>query len=228
MFLWGDLENQTRLKKISLGEAGCGNWQFANILYVLTSPYLPPQDGFPIRIKAVHIVNEPRIFKGIFAIIKPFLKEKIANRVSDDPTKDTFCFCFLIGDIYKFNCDISNLILVYYSCPGTINLESSVNSPFCEGETNKNITFDNRESKARIVISELPCSVINQMFSYPGLSIVNQHYILHVRGHGKGSSLGRWWRRVMEISHYSSLGFKILFKPSHLPNLLSCCIKCVE
>lgn len=38
------------------------------------------QDGFPIRIKAVHVVNEPRIFKGIFAIIKPFLKEKIANR----------------------------------------------------------------------------------------------------------------------------------------------------
>ncbi|XP_074173715.1 alpha-tocopherol transfer protein-like isoform X3 [Rhinolophus sinicus] len=40
------------------------------------------QDGFPIRIKAVHVVNEPRIFKGIFAIIKPFLKEKIANRRS--------------------------------------------------------------------------------------------------------------------------------------------------
>ncbi|XP_038606597.1 alpha-tocopherol transfer protein-like isoform X2 [Tachyglossus aculeatus] len=38
------------------------------------------QDGFPIRIKAVNIVNEPRIFKGIFAILKPFLKEKIANR----------------------------------------------------------------------------------------------------------------------------------------------------
>ncbi|XP_036900021.1 alpha-tocopherol transfer protein-like isoform X1 [Sturnira hondurensis] len=38
------------------------------------------QDGFPIRIKAVHVVNEPRIFKGIFAIIKPFLKEKIASR----------------------------------------------------------------------------------------------------------------------------------------------------
>ncbi|XP_075384834.1 alpha-tocopherol transfer protein-like [Tenrec ecaudatus] len=38
------------------------------------------QDGFPIRIKAVHVVNEPRIFKGIFAVMKPFLKEKIANR----------------------------------------------------------------------------------------------------------------------------------------------------
>ncbi|XP_077473579.1 alpha-tocopherol transfer protein-like isoform X4 [Stigmatopora argus] len=40
------------------------------------------QDGFPVRIKAVHVVNEPRIFKGIFALIKPFLKEKMAQRVS--------------------------------------------------------------------------------------------------------------------------------------------------
>ncbi|KAG8439510.1 hypothetical protein GDO86_005637 [Hymenochirus boettgeri] len=38
------------------------------------------QDGFPIRIKAVNIINEPRIFKGIFAILKPFLKEKIVKR----------------------------------------------------------------------------------------------------------------------------------------------------
>ncbi|XP_062871634.1 alpha-tocopherol transfer protein-like [Trichomycterus rosablanca] len=38
------------------------------------------QDGFPIRIKAVNIINEPRIFKGIFAIIRPFLKEKMAER----------------------------------------------------------------------------------------------------------------------------------------------------
>ncbi|XP_043945947.1 alpha-tocopherol transfer protein-like [Protopterus annectens] len=38
------------------------------------------QDGFPVRIKAVNIINEPRIFKGIFAIIRPFLKEKITNR----------------------------------------------------------------------------------------------------------------------------------------------------
>ncbi|XP_018430175.1 PREDICTED: alpha-tocopherol transfer protein-like [Nanorana parkeri] len=38
------------------------------------------QDGFPIRIKAVNVINEPRIFKGIFAILRPFLKEKIVNR----------------------------------------------------------------------------------------------------------------------------------------------------
>ncbi|XP_063815627.1 alpha-tocopherol transfer protein-like [Pseudophryne corroboree] len=38
------------------------------------------QDGFPIRIKAVNVINEPRIFKGIFAILRPFLKEKIVKR----------------------------------------------------------------------------------------------------------------------------------------------------
>ncbi|XP_057636728.1 alpha-tocopherol transfer protein-like isoform X2 [Chionomys nivalis] len=55
------------------------------------------QDGFPIRIKAVHIVNEPRIFKGIFAIIKPFLKEKIANRMVV-PSFNTACSsCFPVS-----------------------------------------------------------------------------------------------------------------------------------
>lgn len=51
-------------------------------VYVLFLVFFYIQDGFPIRIKAVNIINEPRIFKGIFAIIKPFLKEKMAERVS--------------------------------------------------------------------------------------------------------------------------------------------------
>ncbi|XP_067856912.1 alpha-tocopherol transfer protein-like [Heptranchias perlo] len=38
------------------------------------------QDGFPMRIKTVNVINEPIIFKGIFAIIKPFLKEKMTER----------------------------------------------------------------------------------------------------------------------------------------------------
>lgn len=69
--------------------------QFADTAHLLTFPSLSPQDGFPIRIKAVHVVNEPRIFKGIFAIIKPFLKEKIANRVSDDPIDLRYFFLLL-------------------------------------------------------------------------------------------------------------------------------------
>jgi len=69
--IWGPEED---LKE----EGSCG--QSVGAPRVLISPSPPLQDGFPIRIKAVHVVNEPRIFKGIFAIIKPFLKEKIANR----------------------------------------------------------------------------------------------------------------------------------------------------
>lgn len=95
--------------------------------HVLTSPSLLLQDGFPIRIKAVHVVNEPRIFKGIFAIIKPFLKEKIANRVSDDS--------FNLILLFLLPCDINKLLLVYYFCPGMVNLERTdlqINDLFCE------------------------------------------------------------------------------------------------
>jgi len=34
-----------------------------------------------MRLKALHVVNEPSIFSTIFAILKPFLKEKTVNRV---------------------------------------------------------------------------------------------------------------------------------------------------
>lgn len=54
------------------------------------------QDGFPIRIKAVNIINEPRIFKGIFAIIKPFLKEKMAERVTSAPGFSHFLLLLLL------------------------------------------------------------------------------------------------------------------------------------
>lgn len=135
------------------GEAGCGNRQIANTPYVLTSPSLPPQDGFPIRIKAVHVVNEPRIFKGIFAIIKPFLKEKIANRVSDGPTNLRY-FTFVSASLFvtSTNLIVTSINLVYYLCPGTIHLEITMNNTSYEVKKNKNIIFGNRESKARIVI----------------------------------------------------------------------------
>ncbi|XP_066268219.1 alpha-tocopherol transfer protein-like [Branchiostoma lanceolatum] len=38
-------------------------------------------DAFPIRVKEIHLLNEPMVFNAIFAIIKPFMSEKMRNRI---------------------------------------------------------------------------------------------------------------------------------------------------
>nr|XP_006822514.1 PREDICTED: alpha-tocopherol transfer protein-like [Saccoglossus kowalevskii] len=38
------------------------------------------QNAMPIRIKGMHYVNEPRLFDAVFAVVRPFLKEKLKNR----------------------------------------------------------------------------------------------------------------------------------------------------
>lgn len=39
------------------------------------------QDSFPMRFKAFHILHEPFYFDAFLALIKPFMSEKIRNRV---------------------------------------------------------------------------------------------------------------------------------------------------
>lgn len=40
------------------------------------------QDAMPIRLKQVHIVNQPFIFNMVWTLFKPFVKEKLNKRVS--------------------------------------------------------------------------------------------------------------------------------------------------
>ncbi|KAG7207506.1 hypothetical protein KM043_009138 [Ampulex compressa] len=39
------------------------------------------QDAMPLRVKNIHIVNQPYIFNMVFALFKPFLREKLKNRI---------------------------------------------------------------------------------------------------------------------------------------------------
>lgn len=39
------------------------------------------QDSVPLRIKNIHVLNQPYIFKMVFALFKPFLREKLRNRI---------------------------------------------------------------------------------------------------------------------------------------------------
>lgn len=40
------------------------------------------QDAMPLRLKEVHMVKQPFIFNMVWTIFKPFIKEKLKNRVS--------------------------------------------------------------------------------------------------------------------------------------------------
>ncbi|KFU88051.1 Alpha-tocopherol transfer protein, partial [Chaetura pelagica] len=77
-----EIETQRKGVKVIFDLQG---WQFAhafqispavakNIAAVLT-------DSFPLKVRGIHLINEPLFFHPVFALIKPFLTEKIKERV---------------------------------------------------------------------------------------------------------------------------------------------------
>lgn len=39
------------------------------------------QDAVSLRIKGVHVIDQPKIFNMVFALFKPFLREKLRSRI---------------------------------------------------------------------------------------------------------------------------------------------------
>lgn len=54
-------------------------WQFTPAFAKRIVDWL--QDSVPLRIKAIHIINQPKIFNVVFSLFKPFLREKLRSRI---------------------------------------------------------------------------------------------------------------------------------------------------
>ncbi|XP_012233236.1 alpha-tocopherol transfer protein-like isoform X2 [Linepithema humile] len=39
------------------------------------------QDAMPLRVKNIHVINQPYVFNIVFAMFKPFLQDKLKNRI---------------------------------------------------------------------------------------------------------------------------------------------------
>uniref|UniRef100_UPI00398EAB86 alpha-tocopherol transfer protein isoform X1 n=1 Tax=Pristiophorus japonicus TaxID=55135 RepID=UPI00398EAB86 len=61
------------------------DWRFAHALQI--NPTIAKKiaavvvDSFPLKVRGIHMINEPVLFHSFFAIIKPFLSEKIKERI---------------------------------------------------------------------------------------------------------------------------------------------------
>lgn len=98
------LENAIRDPRVQIGGLvvllDMAGLRFAHAKFL--SPHLAKrsaeviQDSFPMRFKAFHILHEPFYFDAILSLIKPFMSEKIRNRVSSN-LELSFC-----SDIFNF------------------------------------------------------------------------------------------------------------------------------
>jgi len=70
------------------------------------------QDVFPMRLKALHVVNEPSVFSTIFAIVKPFLKEKTVKRVCIIILSVCLCSKMPIEPRFNLNSSVVTCVMI--------------------------------------------------------------------------------------------------------------------
>ncbi|XP_054972572.2 alpha-tocopherol transfer protein isoform X3 [Pan paniscus] len=60
-------------------------WQFSHAFQITPSVAKKIAavltDSFPLKVRGIHLINEPVIFHAVFSMIKPFLTEKIKQRI---------------------------------------------------------------------------------------------------------------------------------------------------
>lgn len=60
-------------------------WQFSHAFQITPSVAKKIAavltDSFPLKVRGIHLINEPAIFHAVFSVIKPFLTEKIKERI---------------------------------------------------------------------------------------------------------------------------------------------------
>uniref|UniRef100_A0A3B5A1Q5 Alpha-tocopherol transfer protein n=2 Tax=Stegastes partitus TaxID=144197 RepID=A0A3B5A1Q5_9TELE len=54
-------------------------------------------DSFPLKVRGIHLVNEPMFFRPVFAMIRPFLPEKIKQRIHMHGAD----FCETLADFFS-------------------------------------------------------------------------------------------------------------------------------
>lgn len=71
------------------------------------------QDSMPLRVKGIHIVNQPYIFNMVFALFKPFLREKLKNRIifhgTDRDSLHQYLSAKCLPECYGGTCDIPRI-----------------------------------------------------------------------------------------------------------------------